>query len=236
MTEAQKKADETKREKARQLRYRKPIVKDINLWSIREELYAISEECDNVRWYWEQDDDDTLLNAMDGDEDEAYEFKMMFADLCAECERMREDLENEYIPECFDILFVAAGAGEYGGGYLGWDSYEQDYFGINCTDGFIKGEGAKKLKRMTKDQIIECTATCLKVLYAYIGLRYRYDSLKAAFDILRNANTGHLKMVKKIDELYREAEEESIGFKYSTEKVRELERMFDALPQETWIQ
>ena len=51
MTEKQRKADEKKREKARQLRYKKPIVKDLNLWQIREELDEISEECDNVRYF-----------------------------------------------------------------------------------------------------------------------------------------------------------------------------------------
>lgn len=235
MTEKQRNAEETKREKARQLRYKKPIVRDLNLWKIREELDEISEECDNVRYFWETDDE-TLLNALDGDEDEAYEFRMMFADLCAECDQMREDLEETYVPDCFDVLFVAAGAGEFGSGYLGWDSYEQDYYGLDCTDDFIKGEGAQKLKQLTKDQIIECTHACLKILYAYIGIRYRYDSLKAAFDILRDQNTGHLRLVKKIDELYGEAEQESYGFRWNTEKTRQLDAMFEALPQETWLQ
>lgn len=235
MTEKQRTAEETRREKARQLRYKKPIVRDLNLWKIREELDEISEECDNVRYFWESDDE-TLLNALDGDEDEAYEFKMMFADLCAECDQMREDLEETYVPDCFDVLFVAAGAGEYGGGYLGWDAYEQDYYGLDCTDDFIKGEGAQKLKQLTKDQIIECTHACLKILYAYIGIRYRYDSLKAAFDILRDQNTGQLRLVKKIDELYGEAEGESCGFRWNTGKTRQLDTMFEALPQEAWLQ
>lgn len=227
------KAEETRKNKAFQLRYKKPIVKDINLWTIREELDDISCECDEVRYYWESDDD-TLLNALDGDEDEAYEFKMAFADLCAECDQMREDLGNEYVPECFDLLFVSVGAGGYGGGYLGWDSFEQDYFGINCTDSFVEGEAAKKLKQMTKDQIIECTGACLKVLYAYIGLRYRYDSLKAAFDILRDKNTGILKVAKAINELYEKCEEEY--FSEYSKPMREFNEMLAALPQEAWIQ
>mgnify|MGYP003571260762 CR=1 FL=1 len=221
-------------EKARQLRYKKPIVRDLNLWKIREDLDEISEACDSVRYYWESDED-TLINAMDGDEDEAYEFKMMFADLCAECDQMREDLEEQYVPNCFDILFVAAGAGEFGGGYLGWDSYEQDYFGIECADDFAKGEGAKQLKRLTKDRLIDCTHACLKVLYEYLGLKNRYDNLKAAFDILRDANTGRLQIARKIEELYGEAEEESRGFVLETGKVRELNAMFDALPPEAWL-
>lgn len=227
------KAEETRRMKARQLRYKKPIVKDLNLMTIEEELDDISYECDEVRYYWESDDD-TLINALDGDEEDAYEFKMAFADLCAECEQMRVDLENEYVPECFDILFVAAGAGDYGGGYLGWDSYEGDYFGINCTDNFIKGEAAKRLKQMTKDQIIECTGSCLRVLYAYLGLRYRYDSLKSSFDILRDENTSVLKISKAINELYEKCE--SDWFSELSDHVREFDEMLAALPQEAWLQ
>lgn len=225
-------AAETKRERARQLCYKKPIVRDINLCTIQEELQEITEACDDVRYFWETDED-TLLNALDGDEDEAYEFKVMFADLCAECEQMYSDMNNGYVPECFDILFVAVGAGSYGGGYLGYDVYEQDYFGIDLPDSFVEREGIKKLKRMTKDQIIECTAACLRVLYAYIGLRYRYDSLKAAFDILREENTGYLKMVRRIEELYEDAARE--GFCEGSVATRDLDRMFDALPQEAWI-
>lgn len=99
------------------------------------------EECENIRWYTDSDDgNDSLINALDGDEDEACEFKMMFADLCAECEQMSEDLNEEWVPECFDIFFVAAGAGEDYGGLLGYDSYEGDYFGLNCTDAWAEDE------------------------------------------------------------------------------------------------
>lgn len=91
-------AEETKRWKAKQLRYKKPIVRDLNLDKIQEGLWNIMEECENIRWYTDSDDgNDSLINALDGDEDEAYEFKMAFADLCAECERMQEDLQEEWI-------------------------------------------------------------------------------------------------------------------------------------------
>lgn len=226
------KAEETRRNKAKQLRYKKPIVKDINLWAIRDELDDIACACDEVRYFWESDDE-TLLNALDGDEDDAYEFKMAFADLCAECDQMREDLENEYVPQCFDILFVAVGAGDYGGGCLGWDSYEQDYFGIGLPDSWVESEASKQLKRLTKDQIIEAVGACLKVLYSYIGIRYRYDSLKAAFDILRDQNTGILKVVKKLDELYEKCEQER--FCEWSASVRQFNQMLEALPAEVWL-
>lgn len=104
-------SEETKRLKAKNLRYKKPIVKDLNLDKITEDLYDIMNECEDVRWYTDSDNgEDSLVNALNGEEDEVYEFKMAFADLCAECDRMYEDLHEEWIPKCFDIFFVTAGA------------------------------------------------------------------------------------------------------------------------------
>ena len=79
---------------------------------------------------------------------------MMFADLCAECDRMRDDLDEEWIPDCFDRFFVAVGAGEDFVGLLGYDTYEQDYFGLSCTEAWAEDESKKVLKRMTKDELI----------------------------------------------------------------------------------
>ncbi len=146
-------AEETKRQKARLMRHKKPIVRDLNFEAIRDRLYDIREECESVRWYVDTDDE-TLINALDGNEDEAYEFKMMFCDLCAECERMYGDLDEEWVPDCFDSFFVGIWAGEDFGGLLGYDSYEQDYFGLSCTDAFAEDESRKSLKRLTKDELI----------------------------------------------------------------------------------
>jgi len=225
-------AEETKRKKARELRYRKPIVRDVNLDFIREELYEISCECDVVRCYF--DSDESLVNALDGNEDEAYEFKMMFGDLCAECEQMQEDMSIEYIPECFDSFFVAIGAGGIGGGLLGWDSYEQDYFGLQCADSYTEQESAKRLKQLKKDQIIQSAQACFKVYHTYIGLRHRYDCLKASMDILTDQNTGYLQVVKQIDEVYKKANED--GFRYWKQSTKDLEWLANCMPQEAWLQ
>lgn len=230
-------AEETKRQKAEALRYKKPIVKDLNLDSIKERLWDIQGECEDVRWYFDTDDD-TLINALDGDEDEAYEFKMMFADLCAECDQMVSDLGQEWVPDCFDKFFVAAGAGDYFGGIIGFDTYEKDYYGIGCASPFAEDEAKKTLKRMTKDELIAAARQCLKIYQGYIALSNRYDCLKAALDILRDQNTGYLQMVRQIEELYEKAEEESLGFRYETygKSMKEFNSYVDALPQEAWLQ
>ena len=229
-------AEETKRHKAKQLRYKKLIVKDLNLDSIKQDLWDIQEACEEVHWYTDSEDgNDSLINALSGDEDEAYEFKMAFANLCAECDRMFEDIEEEWVPDCFDIFFVAAGAGETYGGLLGFDEYEQDYFGIECSDSWAEDEAKKKLKQMTKDEMIAAVRQCFRVYSAYIGLRNRYDSLKAAIDILRDQNTGHLQAVKEIEKLYEAAAaKQGWGAEHSKER-KEFERYTDALPPEAWI-
>lgn len=229
-------AEETKRFKARQLRYKKPIVKELNLDSITQDLWDIQEECEGVRWYTDSDDgEDSLINALDGDEDEAYEFKMAFADLCAECERMFNDLHEEWVPDCFDIFFVSAGAGETYGGLLGWDSYEQDYFGLDCSEAFADDEAKKKLKQMTKDDLIAAARQCFKVYSAYIGLRNRYDSLKAAIDILKDQNTGYLQAVKEIERLYEAVSADDWSREEYSKASREWKMYTDALPPEGWI-
>lgn len=225
-------AEETKKQKAKNLRYRKPMVKNLNLYAITQDLWDIQEACEDISWYVDSEDgEDSLLNALDGDEDEAYEFKMAFSDLCAECERMVGDLKEEWVPECFDIFFVAAGAGSSWGGLLGYDSFEQDYFGISCSDCWAEDEAKKKLKKMTKDHMIAAIRQCFKIFQAYMGLRNRYDSLKAAIDILRDQNTGYLQVVKEIEKLYEEA---VAGHRWSKES-RAWEMYTDSLPPEAWI-
>ena len=229
-----KDAEETRRLKAMNLRHKKPIAKDLNLAGIRSSLCDINEACDDVRYYIDNDDE-TLLNALDGDEEEAYEFKMAFCVLSAECEQMWYDLENEYIPEYFDLFFAAV---DKDGELLGFDTYEQDYFGLNDFEsGMANREAAKKLKALTKDQLIEAVQVCFGIYKAYIGLQYRYDCIKAAMDILRNENTGYLKLVRRIEEVYEKANEETEGFRYCFgEKLKNLEELLKSVPQEAWIQ
>lgn len=111
-------ADDTKRLKAMGLRYKKPIAKGLTLDDIRDTLWEIIDACADVQYYIDEDNE-TLLNALDGDEDDAYGFKMMFSALSAECEQMQYDLNNEYIPEYFDLFFAAVNKG---GEMLGFDT------------------------------------------------------------------------------------------------------------------
>lgn len=226
-------SDEIKREKARDFRYKKAIVKEINIEYIRETLYAIEEDCDSVRYYCDGDEE-TLLNALDGDEDEAYEFKMMFADLCAECERMRDALGECYsVDEHFDDFFTAVGGGDFGGGLFGWDSYEGDYFGIDYEE-FAEEESGKRMMALTKKDILNAARNCFKVYAAFCGLQRRYDNLKSAMDILKGNNTEYIKTIKEIEKAYDAAEKE--GFDSWNKSTKYFKKIIAALPDVAWLQ
>lgn len=225
-------AEEERRKKSRDMRFKKPIALNLNLETIQNELWDIQSECEELRW---TDNQEALIDAMNGDEEEAWEFAMMFSDLSAECERMSEDLEEEWIPDCFDRLFVAAGAGKYYGGLAGWDSYEQDYFPIGAgMDEWAENEAKKQLKAMTKDQMIDAMQQCFRVYQSYMALRYRYDCLESSMSILRAQNFEHLQIIKDIEKVYTDLWKDGELYAWSKE-VQEFDRLTRLLPQDVWI-
>lgn len=120
-----------------------------------------------------------------------------------------------------------------------YQSYPPEDFSFDITENpdapgvVING---KSLMEAIGHVIYAAARQCFKVYQSYIGLRSRYDSLKAAIDILRDQNTGFLQTIKEIERLYETAsKEQGITAKYSTE-WKEFERYADALPQEAWIQ
>ena len=225
-------ADDARRTKARQLRYKKAIIKDLNIEAIKGKLWEISEACDDVKYFWEGGDD-TLLDALLGDDEcEVEEFRNAICTLSADCEQMFYDLNNVYIPECFDIFF---GAVDTTGEMMGFDPYEGDYFGLS---GYEKewgtDENVKKLERMTKKDLIEAMQCCFSVARQYLALIYRYDSLKASMDVLQSKNTGLLNVIKEIDKAYDECEK--VDFYVYSKEVHRFDSLIKDLPQQVWIQ
>lgn len=228
-------AAEMKAYKAKQLRYKKPIVRGLNVDTIQSELWDMISACEDIHWY--DNDEESLVNALDGDEDEAYEFKIAFSDLEAELDQFQEDLDSEYITPYFDVLFPAVKA-RYAGGYLGYDQYEGDYYGLEPYEyAFAESEAAKKIMSLTKKEILEAVGQCLKIAYQYMAIRYRYDCMDAAIEILRGENMERIKIIKGIEDQYLIAEKSSDGFKWEYDKeVAKLDRMLQEVPQEYWVQ
>lgn len=226
-------ATQVRADKAKNLRYKKPIARNLNLYQIKEDLWEMQDKCSDIHWY--DNDEESLVNALDGDEDDAYEFKMAFCDLEADLDRFREDLEDTYVSDYFDILFPAVGADF--DGYLGFDAYEGDYFGLEPYEyECAEEEAAKKIMSLTKKELLEVVGICLKVAHQYMAVRYRYDCLDAAIETLRGQNMEKMKAVKGVEELYDRAEEASNHFMFRyVKEVAELDKQLGNIPQEYWV-
>lgn len=225
-------AEKARREKARNLRYKKAISAELNLEQIQQNLWDMQEVASNIRW-WYANGDETMLDELIGDEEESFELKMAFSTLDYDCQKMVEDLDNEWVPEFFDEFFGFVAGGAFGGMW-GFDSYEGDYFEIadRYEEELARKECHKRLKTHTKDEIIEAYAVCFRVAINYIALRDRYDGLKSYIDILNGQNTGFLATVKRIEELY----EKTSCLYPKREDLDELRSLVGNMPDEVWIQ
>ena len=216
-----------KQEKARNMRYKKAALQELNYEKITDALWEISSECDNVRYAF---DDDSILNALDGDEEQEFEFKMLFSDLSAECEELATLLQDTYIPQQFDDLFVGIMCrGQNPFHMVGYDSYEEDYYnliGYECT--LAENTSYKRLMTLTKSELIDVVGRCFRIAFCYMNVTRKYDYLKASFDILKDRNTTILQTIRELDDLYNKSDD---NYDWS-----EFDKIAAALPARSWVE
>ena len=222
----------TKAEQARNLRFKKGIAQGFNLTDIQNELCEISEKCADIRWIAEGDED-TLISALDGNEEDAYEFRMMFSDLDCECEQISNLLDDEYVTEYFDEFFCRVAGGCVN--VLGYDSYEEDYFLLTSYEaGLARDESEKRLMRLTKQELLNAAAQCFGIASAFLNVRYKFDYLKATFDIIRDEDTSYLETIKGIEDAYSKAADD--GFYVYSQSTNDFEQLVAALPPRAWLE
>lgn len=237
--------DEITATKAKAMRYKKPMSKELNWYSIREYAWQIQNDCADIRWMTE--DEEQLVDLMDGDEEQAFEFRMAFSDLSNQCEEFLEELQelqrydfmstdsdDEYEATLFDLFFPAIGADDM----MGYDVLEQDYFRLDrYEEEWAEKEARKKLKRLTKDQLFDLAGMALGIARNYMSLSYRYDCLKNSIDILKGKNESYLQIVKTIEEGWKAWEEESDKGKWKdTNAERAFDQMLQNIPERLWIE
>jgi hypothetical protein len=88
--------------------------------------------------------------------------------------------------------------------------------------------------RLTKAELISIAGQCFGVAMSYFNIRYKYDYLKSAFDILRDENTSFLKIIKDIDVAYEKANSED--FRDYEKYTREFDALIDTLPDSVWLE
>lgn len=216
--------------KAKQLRYKKPLVEELNLDEINSNLYDMAEACGNVRWYL--GDQAEALSDLIGDDD-ASEFEASFSSLYVDIERLQQDLNDIWLPDYFNDFMAAVIPS--GTQMLGYDSYEEDYFKLGSWESEIAcREASERMTKKTKKELIECAHTVISVIVAYMAIKYRFDSLSAAADVLMEKSEKELRAVKEIEEAYKKAAEDD--FKVWYESTRNFDRLLKELPDKMWIE
>ena len=224
-------------DRTRVLRYKRSALASMGAQEIMLELESIVEACDGIRYYIEQaDGDETLLNALDGDEDEAWEFRMAFADLSAQADQLQTTLYNQYFEDFyreFDDATVALIGNRYN--LVGYDSEEEDYFSLTSyEENLAQTEAGKRLCRLTKAEMLSRIGWAFGVMLAFFDLRQKYDYLKATFDILRDENTSLLGIIKDIEKSYDEMDADD--FREWADSTKHFDRLLAALPDRIWLE
>lgn len=223
----------SKSERTRALRYKRPALASMGYDFMIREMWDIEEACADVQWYVDTDED-TLINALDGDDEEAFEFKMAFSDLSAKAEQLMEQIqENVDDGDEFDDCTVALVGNRYN--VLGYDGDEEDYFSLTSyEEGLAMTEAGKRLMRKTKAEMIATVGQCLGIVMCYLDLRQSYDYLKATMDILRDENTSVLKTIKAINDAYDAAAEDN--FMDWRDGARHFNLLLSELPERMWLE
>lgn len=224
----------SKAERTRALRYKRPALQTMGFDSIQSELEEISEACDNVAYFI--GDQDALLDAFDGNDEEAYEFRFAFSDLSSKCAELSDAMWEWETREDFDDCTVALIGNRYD--VVGFDTLEEDYYSLTrYEEELATTEAGKRLIRFTKAEMISHIGQALGTLLAFLDLRERYDYLKATMDIMRDENHSILQAVKQIEEAYEKASDEFERSPYSWSKAWDkFNRMAELLPDRMWIE
>ena len=216
----------SKAEIARELRYKKPILERLNYEAITSELWDTQSKCDELL-YMEDVDRGAILDALDGDEDDAEEYRMTFADISADCERLIDAMSGSDVEENFDAFLVTANGGFYR--TVGYDSYEADYFLLSGYESeWAQSEAAKRLMRLTKQEILDLARKVFGVIAAYTDLMQHYDKLEAVYNLVKGENAELLSAVKRIDEAYERYIE--------TQDVSAYDDVLCRLPDRVWLE
>ena len=227
---------ERRREKARNLRYKKSCLATMGAANILNELEEMCESCSDIVYIVE---DQETLDALIGDEDEAFEFRMLFSELSADADQLYNCIFDNfgfyYDDSCqgFDDCTVALIGNRYE--VLGFDGYVEDYMAMTSYEqGLAQTEAGKRLMRHTKAEMLSIIGQSMGTLLAFYDLRQRYSSLKASIDILRGNNSALLQQVKEIEEAYEKAE--AVEFHSWHEETKRFDRLCELLPERAWLE
>lgn len=210
--------------------HKRTVLESFNWNEIVNGLSEIEEDCDSIR-YMIDDDKDTLLNAFDDDEEEFYEFQMLFCDLAGKSYNLYSEIsENScQMGDYFDDCAIGLLGNRFRA--VGFDSYEEDYYSLCSYDEKIaQTVSGKKIMKMTKQEMLSALSQCMGVIISYYDIKNLYDGLKTAIDTIKGKNTAILKVIKQIESEYENANDSDFRNCYR------YDSLLSSIPEKFWIE
>ena len=226
----------SKAEKCRNLRYKKPALMNLGYFAIKEKLDKIQEVCSDIHWAF--DDDETLINAFDGNDEEAWEFKMVFTEIEGEAYRLNECLREQFYygddpAREFDDCSVALIGNRYNA--VGFDDYEENYYDLTSYETNLAAtEAGKRIMRKTKAEMLAAIGQVLGIILSFQNLEMKYEYLKATIDIFRDENISILQVIKTIEQKHADMFCDDYGKRCGAEK--EFDALVRDLPDKYWVE
>ncbi len=231
-------ADESKRLEAMKLRYKRPVLMSLSLEAIQQELEEITDACSEVQWMSE--DEELLLSALDGNEDQLWEFKVSFSDLSGSAYQLDQAIHNNaWDMRRFELEFDDCLVSLLGNRYhmVGWDDYEEDYYSLTTFERDLAlTETGKRLSRLTKKDLLATVGQCLGIVISFLDVRYKYDYLKATLEVLRGSKDSVLQTIREIEQLYDDLQKLPLFSSERRQKEEQWERLMGELPQRTFLE
>lgn len=229
----------SKAEKCRNLCYKKPALMDLGYYAITEKLDEIQEVCSEIHWAY--DDDETLVNAFDGNDEEAWEFKMAFAELEGEAYQLSDSIRENFCYNNAEQDFNDTSVALIGDCYdmVGYDGYEENYYRLTSYETRLaETEAGKRLMRKTKPEIIATIGQTIGIILSFQNVQFKYEYLKSTIDIFKDKNMSVLQVIKAIEEQYMSLfdEDGNLDTWLKFKEIRKFDSMVQELPEKYWVE
>ena len=219
--------------KAKNDRYKRSALSMMQLEFIESELERISEEC--YEYECSILEDDTLIDALDGETEDLYEYRFMFTDLAARCDSLGDALRSANVSRHFDDFFVGIIGNKFE--IVGYDGFEEDYFSLTGYETeWAQNESAKRLMKLTKENLLSVCGQCFGIAVSVLDIRHTFECLTSALDLLKGSRTALLANIQNIETAYAAAEQHNFRtYGHGSEATQHFNDLLWRLPDKVWV-
>jgi hypothetical protein len=201
--------------------WKKSMLQSLDLGSITDYLYEISDNGDMYGYEREED----------GESGYYQDYKELFDDLAGDAGNLLDALDDyidcgNCIKDIWDEMTVAL-LGETQK-VLGFDAVEQDYFGmLSYEEDYAVEEAKKKLERFTKQDLITYFRKVLVILASFMDIKAAHDCLTSIVTELDEKGALLERKNKQIDQIYGDLTGKS---------GEQFDELIANLPQRMWVE